>query len=177
MLIMGVVLLLKDPALLEKRINVKEERAEQQLVVKLSGALFFAGFILCGLNHRFGWLIPPFWISIAAAVVFLLGYAMYAEVLRENTYLSRTVEVQKEQKVIDTGLYGIVRHPMYTATILMFVMLPLVLGAPVALPLFLLYPALMVRRIGDVEQLLANELKGYAEYRKKVKYRLFPYLW
>ena len=177
MLLMGIVLLRKDPALLEKRLNAKEKQSEQQLVVKLSGLMFLAGFILCGLDFRFQWLTLPRWIPIAAAAVFLLGYAMYAEVLRENTYLSRTIEVQKEQKVIDTGLYGIIRHPMYTATILMFVMLPLVLGSLIALPVFLLYPAIIVLRIGNEEQLLTKELGGYAEYKQKVKYRLFPYLW
>lgn len=177
MALMGIVLLIKDPALLEKRLGAKEKQSEQQLVVKLSGLMFLAGFILCGLNHRFGWLTLPRWGMIAAAAVFLLGYAMYAEVLRENAYLSRTVEVQKEQKVIDTGLYGIIRHPMYTATILMFVMLPLVLGALIALPVFLLYPALIVKRIGNEETVLTEGLKGYAAYKEKVKFRLFPYLW
>lgn len=177
MALMGIVLLIKDPALLEKRLGAKEKQSEQQLVVKLSGLMFLAGFILCGLNQRFGWLTLPRWGMIAAAAVFLLGYAMYAEVLRENAYLSRTVEVQKEQKVIDTGLYGIIRHPMYTATILMFVMLPLVLGALIALPVFLLYPALIVKRIGNEETVLTEGLKGYAAYKEKVKFRLFPYLW
>lgn len=177
MALMGIVLLIKDPALLEKRLGAKEKQSEQQLVVKLSALMFLAGFILCGLNTRFGWLMLPKWGMIAAAAAFLAGYAMYAEVLRENAYLSRTIEVQKEQKVIDTGLYGIIRHPMYTATILMFVMLPLVLGAVIALPVFLLYPAIIVKRIGNEEKVLTEGLKGYAAYKKKVKYRLFPYLW
>ena len=177
MLVMGVFLLIKDPALLEKRLNAKEKQSEQQLVVKLSALMFLAGFILCGLDFRFQWLTLPRWMPLAAAAAFLFGYGMYAEVLRENTYLSRTIEVQKEQKVIDTGLYGLIRHPMYTATILMFVTLPLVLGSAAALPVFLLYPAIIVKRIGNEEKVLTAELKGYAEYREKVKYRLFPYLW
>jgi protein-S-isoprenylcysteine O-methyltransferase Ste14 len=177
MLVMGVFLLIKDPALLEKRLNAKEKQSEQQLVVKLSALMFLAGFILSGLDFRFQWLTLPRWMPLAAAAAFLFGYGMYAEVLRENTYLSRTIEVQKEQKVIDTGLYGLIRHPMYTATILMFVTLPLVLGSAAALPVFLLYPAIIVMRIGNEEKVLTAELKGYAEYREKVKYRLFPYLW
>lgn len=177
MLVMGIVLLAKNPALLEKRLGAKEEQSEQKLVVKLSGLMFLGGFILSGLDFRFQWIQTPVWCSIAAAVVFLLGYGMYAEVLRENTYLSRTVEVQENQQIIDTGLYGIVRHPMYTATILMFVMIPLILGSLVALPVFLLYPVLIMLRIGNEEKVLEQGLQGYAEYRKKVKYRLFPLIW
>ena len=177
MLIMGIVLLVKNPELLEKRLSRKEEQSEQQTVVRLSALMFLTGFVLCGLNFRFRWIMLPAWIPVAASVIFLTGYMMYAEVLRENTYLSRTVEVQEEQKVIDTGLYGIVRHPMYTATILMFCTIPLVLGAVIALPVFLLYPAILVRRIRNEEQVLREGLPGYADYQKKVKYRLFPYLW
>ena len=174
---MGIVLLIKNPALLEKRLSRKESQSEQQTVVKLSALMFLLGFILCGLDFRFQWLPLPKWIPIAAAVIFLLGYLMYAEVLRENAYLSRTVEVQAEQKVIDTGLYGVIRHPMYTATILMFCTIPLVLGSVIALPVFLLYPVILVRRIRNEEQVLCEGLRGYRDYQKKVKYRLFPYLW
>ena len=177
MTLIGILLLVRDPALLEKRLNAKEAQPEQKLVVRLSGLMFLAGFIFCGLDFRFQRLTLPKWISIAAAAVFLLGYFMYAEVLRENTYLSRTVEVQAEQKVIDTGLYGIIRHPMYTATILMFCTIPLILGSVIALPVFLLYPVILVRRIRNEEQVLSEGLRGYREYQKKVKYRLFPYLW
>ena len=177
MMIMGTVLLLKNPALLEKRLSRRESQSEQQTVVKLSALMFLLGFILCGLDFRFRWLTLPKWIPIAAAVIFLLGYLMYAEVLRENAYLSRTVEVQEEQQVIDTGLYGIIRHPMYTATILMFCTIPLVLGSVIALPVFLLYPVILVRRIRNEEQVLCEGLRGYRDYMKKVKYRLFPYLW
>lgn len=177
MFLMGIVLLIKNPSLLEKRLWRKEEQSEQKTVVLLSALMFLAGFILCGLNYRFQWIPLPAWIPAVSAVIFLIGYIMYAEVLRENTYLSRTVEVQEEQKVIDTGLYGIVRHPMYTATILMFCTIPLVLGAVIALPVFLLYPVILVRRIRNEEQVLSEGLKGYSDYRKKVKYRLFPHLW
>ena len=177
MLVMGLVLLTKNPELLEKRIGVKEEQSAQKMVVKLSGLMFLGGFVLSGLDYRFQWMQLPLWCKIAAAVIFLLGYGMYAEVLRENTYLSRTVEVQENQQVIDTGLYGIVRHPMYTATILMFVMIPLMLGSLVALPVFLLYPVIILLRIGNEEKVLEQGLQGYEEYRKKVKYRLFPFIW
>lgn len=177
MAVMGTVLLIRHPALLEKRLSRRESQSEQQTVVKLSALMFLLGFILCGLDFRFRWLTLPKWISIAAAVIFLLGYLMYAEVLRENAYLSRTVEVQEEQKVINTGLYGIIRHPMYTATILMFCTIPLVLGSVIALPVFLLYPVILVRRIRNEEQVLSEGLRGYRDYMKKVKYRLFPYLW
>lgn len=177
MMVMGTVLLLKNPALLEKRLSRKEAQSEQKTVVKLSALMFLLGFVLCGLDFRFGWFPLPKWIPFAAAVIFLLGYLMYAEVLRENAYLSRTVEVQEEQQVIDTGLYGIIRHPMYTATILMFCTIPLVLGSLIALPVFLLYPVILVRRIRNEEQVLCAGLRGYREYQKKVKYRLFPHLW
>ena len=177
MLVMGIVLLIKNPALLEKRLSNKESQSEQKAVVLLSALMFLLGFVLCGLDFRFQWLPLPKWIPVAAAVIFLLGYLMYAEVLRENTYLSRTVEVQKEQKVIDTGLYGSIRHPMYTATILMFCTIPLVLGSLIALPVFLMYPVILVRRIRNEEQVLCEGLRGYRDYQRKVKYRLFPHIW
>ncbi len=177
MLLMGIVLFIKNPALLQKRLMHKETQSEQKKVVLLSILMFLVGFILCGLDFRFQWLQLPKWISFLAAVIFLIGYLMYAEVLRENAYLSRTISVQAEQRVIDTGLYGIIRHPMYTATILMFCMIPLILGSVTALLVFLLYPVILVRRIRNEEQVLCEELQGYSVYLKKVKYRLFPYIW
>ena len=177
MLIMGFVLIRKDPALLEKRLNAKETQSEQKGVVAVSGIMFLAGFILAGLDHRFGWTRIPGWAVAAGAVIFLGGYLMYAEVMRENSYLSRTVEVQSGQKVIDTGLYGIVRHPMYTATILMFLAMPVILGSLVSLAVFLIYPVVIVRRIGNEEEVLEKGLEGYTEYKKKVKYRLMPFIW
>ena len=177
MFIMGIVMLFKNPALLEKRLNTKEKEKEQRGVVAVSGIMFLSGFIIAGLDHRFGWLsLHPIVIIIASAV-FLLSYAMYAEVLRENTYLSRTIEVQKSQKVIDTGLYGIVRHPMYSATILMFLSIPLVLGSLFSFLIFLIYPFAIAFRIKNEETVLENGLEGYAEYKKKVKYRLIPFIW
>ena len=173
----GLILLKKDPALLEKRLDSKEKQNTQKLVVLLSLIMFLAGFILAGLDFRFDWVQLPRFVSRIAAGIFLVGYAMYAEVMRENSYLSRTVGLQEGQKVVDTGLYGIIRHPMYTATILMFTMIPLILGSLAALPVFLLYPALIVRRIGNEEQVLKKELPGYDAYLKKVKYRLFPKIW
>ena len=177
MLLMGLVLLKKNPELLKKRLDAKEKQGTQKAVVLLSLLMFVGGFILAGLDFRFDWVQLPRFVSRIAAVIFLIGYAMYAEVMRENAYLSRTVKVQEGQKVVDTGLYGIVRHPMYTATILMFTMIPLILGSLAALPVFLLYPAIIVKRIGNEEQVLAKELLGYDAYLKKVKYRLFPKIW
>ena len=177
MLLMGLVLLVKDRLLLEKRLQLKEKQTTQKGVVALSGLMFLAGFVLAGLDFRFGWLPLPKAVSVIAAVIFLAGYGMYAEVLRENTYLSRTVEVQEDQKVIDTGLYGIVRHPMYTATLLMFLAMPLVLGSVIALAVFLAYPVIIIARLKNEEQVLEEGLKGYTEYKQKVKYRLLPFIW
>lgn len=173
----GVVMMIKNPALLKKRLNAKEKQTEQQLVVKLSGLIFAAGFIIAGLDFRFRWTTPPLWLSWAASAVFLLSYLLYAEVLRENTYLSCTVEVQENQKVIDTGLYGIVRHPMYSATLILFLSMPLVLGSVISFVVFLAYPAIIVKRIRNEEKILEAELQGYAEYKKKVRYRLIPFIW
>ena len=167
----------KNPELLKKRLNAKEKLDEQQLVVKLSGLMFIVGFVLAGLDFRFNWYRMPFIVSIVGAVLFLISYVFYAEVLRENTYLSRTIEVQENQKVISTGLYGIVRHPMYSATLLLFISMPLVLGSIVALPVFLLYPFIIAKRIKSEEKLLSEELAGYKEYTEKVKYRLIPLIW
>lgn len=177
MLALGVFLLIRDPELLEKRLRTKEKEPEQRTVILFSGMMFLTGFVLCGLNYRFSWLVMPPWAAALAAVVFLGGYALYAQVMRENAYLSRTVEVQEGQKVVDTGLYGVVRHPMYLATVLLFLSMPLVLGSPISFLLFLTYPLLLVKRIRNEEQLLAERLDGYRDYQKKVKYRLIPLLW
>lgn len=173
----GIVMMFKNPELLRSRLNAREKQSEQAAVVKLSGVMFTAGFITAGLDFRFGWSRLPFGVSIAGAAVFLCAYAFYAEVLRENTYLSRTIEVREGQKVIDTGLYGIVRHPMYSATLLLFLAMPIVLGSVWALLIFLAYPFIIVRRIIAEEAFLERELAGYSEYRQKVRYRLIPYVW
>ncbi|MBQ2119855.1 MAG: isoprenylcysteine carboxylmethyltransferase family protein [Peptococcaceae bacterium] len=177
MLVLGLVLLFKAPELLEKRLNAKEEQGEQRKVVGLSALLFLAGFVTAALDFRFGWSQLPGWLVLAASAVLLLSYGMYAEVMRENAYLSRTVEIQENQKVIDTGLYGIIRHPMYTSTILLFLSIPLVLGSGVAFLLFLAYPVLIAKRIRNEEQVLEEGLAGYREYKQKVKYRLIPFIW
>ncbi len=177
MFVAGIVMMIKNPELLKKRLDAKEKEQEQSLVVKLSGLMFLAGFIVAGLDFRFGWLVMPKGVSIIAAAVFLTGYILYAEVLRENTYLSRVIEVQENQKVIDTGLYGIVRHPMYFATLLMFLAMPLVLGSVFSFLIFLMYPILIAKRIKNEEELLCKELEGYSEYKSKVKYRLVPFVW
>lgn len=177
MLIMGIVLFIKAPALLEKRLNNREKEKAQQGVIALSGLLFPVGFVLSALDFRFGWSRVPLWLVAVASFLFLIGYAMYAEVMRENAYLSRIVEVQEGQKVISTGLYGIVRHPMYLATLLMFLPLPLILGSFWGLLPFALYPVVTVIRILNEEKVLAEGLNGYAEYKTKVKYRLIPFVW
>lgn len=177
MLIMGIVLFFKSPVLLEKRLNDKEKESTQKGVLALSALMFPVGFILCALDFRFAWSSVPNWCVILASALFLLGYAMYAEVMRENAYLSRTVEVQENQKVVDTGLYGIVRHPMYLATLLMFLPLPLILGSFWGLIPFALYPFILVIRIQNEEKVLSESLTGYKEYLKKIKYRLIPFIW
>ncbi len=173
----GIVMMIKNPELLKKRLHAKEKQSEQNLVVKLSGLMFLVGFIVAGLNFRFGWYFLPKGISIGATVVFFVAYLLYAEVLRENTYLSRTIEVQENQKVIDTGLYGIVRHPMYSATLLLFLAMPVVLGSLYSFVIFLVYPFIVAKRIRNEEVLLETELEGYREYKNKVKYRLIPFVW
>ena len=177
MLILGVILIFKDPKLLGHRLNAKEKEKKQDLVVKLSGLMFIAGFIVAGLDFRFEWLSLPLSVSIGAAVIFLLSYALYGEVLRENTYLSRTIEVMDDQKVIDTGMYGIVRHPMYSVTLLLFLSMPFVLGSLYSFIVFLVYPFIIAYRIKNEERFLEENLKGYVEYKKKVKYRLVPFVW
>lgn len=176
MLILGVFLLTKSPELLKKRLSHKENQSTQKRVVGLSGLLFAAGFIAAGLDFRFNWTQLPQWLSWAATGVFLLGYGMYAEVMRENAYLSRTIEVQQGQKVIDTGLYSIVRHPMYSATVLMFLSMPMVLGSLISLICLLPYPLLIAARIRNEEAVLEAGLEGYAEYKQRVKHRLIPFI-
>ena len=177
MLVMGIVLLICSPALLARRLDNKEKQKTQQGVVKLAGLVFVGGFVLCALDFRFGWSHVPMWLMIAAAGVFVLGYAMYAEVMRENAYLSRTIEVQEGQSVVSTGLYGIVRHPMYLATLLMFLPIPLILQSLWGLCVFGWYAVLIVIRILNEEKVLTAELDGYEDYNKKVKYRLIPFIW
>ena len=177
MFLAGIVMMFKSPGLLQSRLEAKEKQKDQDLVVKLSGLMFLAGFVVAGLSFRFGWLLLPQGVSIGAAVVFLIAYGLYAEVLRENTYLSRTIKVQENQKVVDTGLYGIVRHPMYSVTLLLFLSMPLVLGSVYSFVIFLAYPLLIAKRIKGEEAFLEKELPGYAEYKQKVKYRMIPFVW
>ena len=177
MFIAGIILLKRNPDLLRKRLNAKEQESEQKTVVALSGLLFIAAFVVAGLNWRFGWWLLPDWAVWTTAVLFLASYLLYAEVLRENTYLSRTIEVQENQKVIDTGLYGIVRHPMYLATTVLFLSMPLVLGSPFSFMIMLGYIPVIAKRIRNEESVLEDGLEGYAEYKKHVKYRIIPYIW
>lgn len=177
MFIAGLVMMAKNPALLRSRLNAKEKQREQSIAVKLSGLMFLVGFILAGLSYRFGWLMLPRWVSILGAVLFLMSYALYAEVLRENTWLSRTVEVQEGQRVVSTGLYGIVRHPMYAVTLVLFLSMPLVLGSVLTFVVFLAYPFIIIKRIRNEEEVLARELHGYPEYMQKVRWRLIPFIW
>lgn len=177
MFIVGIILMIKNPKLLKERLDSKEKQKEQSLIIKLSGLMFIVGFILAGLDYRFEWIILPRWISYIASLFFILSYVMYAEVLRENATLSRTIKVEENQKVVDTGLYGIVRHPQYSATIVLFLAMPLVLGSLVSFFVFLLYPILILCRLINEEKVLEKELEGYSEYKKRVKYRLIPFIW
>ena len=177
MLVVGVVLYAKNPALLERRLQAKECRAEQSLVVSLSGLLFVASFVIAGLNYRFAWLLLPAWVVWLAVGVFLMSYLLYAEVMRENSYLSRTIEVQEGQEVVVTGLYAVVRHPMYLATTLLFLTMPLVLASPLSFAVMLLYLPLIARRIADEERLLEEQLAGYKEYKACVRYKMLPFIW
>lgn len=177
MFIAGVWLMFSSPELLRKRLSAKEEQGEQKWVVALSGLLFIAMFIVAGLNFRYGWFLMPDWTTYAVAGLFLLGYVLYAEVMRENVWLSRTVEVQENQQVIDTGLYGIVRHPMYSATMILFLSMPLVLNSVWSFALMLLYIPIIVKRIRNEEVVLEQDLAGYKEYKQRVRYRLIPYIW
>ena len=177
MFVVGLVMLARNPELLRKRLNAKEQEDEQKMVVKLSSLLFMAAFVVAGLNWRFGWWVLPNWAVWAAAGLFLASYILYAEVLRENTYLSRTIEVQENQKVVDTGLYGIVRHPMYMATTILFLSMPLVLGSPISFLIMLGYIPVIAKRIRNEEKVLEEGLEGYREYKQKVKYRILPFIW
>ena len=177
MFIVGIILMIKNPDLLRKRLNSKEKEAEQGILLLLGGVMFICGFVVAGLNYRFEWIILPKYIVFIAAIIFLLAYALYAEVLRENMYLSRIIEIQENQKVIDTGLYGIVRHPMYLSTILLFLSIPLVLGSLFSFLIFMIYPFIIAKRIKNEEKVLEQGLKGYLEYKEKVKYRVIPFIW
>ncbi|MDD4298002.1 MAG: isoprenylcysteine carboxylmethyltransferase family protein [Ruminiclostridium sp.] len=177
MFIVGIVLMVKNPELLRKRLNSKEKETEQKSVILIGNLMFICGFVVAGLDYRFHWFILPKWLVITATVIFIIAYLIYVEVLRENSYLSRTIEIQEDQKVIDTGVYGIVRHPMYSSTILLFLSMPLVLGSFFSFVIFLTYPAVLIKRIKNEEQVLEKGLAGYTEYKKRVKYRLFPLIW
>ena len=177
MFIAGLVMMQKSPDLLRKRLDVREKESEQKAVIALSGLMFLTAFIVAGLNFRFQWIVLPAWVSWAAAALFLLAYALYAEVLRENVWLSRTIEVQEHQQVIDTGLYGVVRHPMYMTTLLLFLAIPLVLGSPLSFVIMLAYIPIIVRRIRNEEQVLEEGLPGYREYKERVRYKVIPFVW
>ena len=177
MFVAGIVMMIKNPKLLEKRLNAKEKEQEQKAVVLLSGLMFLAAFIVAGLNFRFSWIVIQNWVVILGTVIFLLAYVMYAEVLRENTYLSRTVEVQENQKVIDTGLYGIVRHPMYSATLLLFIPMGIILGSPISSAILLIYIPIIGKRMKNEEKVLEEGLEGYKEYKTRVRYKVIPFVW
>ena len=177
MFVAGIVMMAKNPELLRKRLNAKEKESEQKSVVAISGLLFILAFVIAGLNWRFDWWVAPDWVVWVSAALFLASYLLYAEVMRENTYLSRTVEIQENQKVIDTGLYGIVRHPMYMATTVMFLTMPLVLGSPISFLIMLGYIPMIAKRISNEEAVLEQGLKGYKDYKKNVRYKIIPFLW
>ena len=177
MFLFGIFLMFKNPDLLKRRLNAKEKEGEQKTVIALSGLMFISGFVVAGLNYRFGWIVLPNIVTIIASIVFVISYILYAEVLRENAYLLRTIEVEKGQKVVDTGMYGIVRHPMYIVTILLFLSIPLILGSIISFVIFLMYPFIIIKRIKNEEKVLEKDLDGYIEYEKKVKYRLIPFIW
>ena len=177
MFIAGIVMMIKSPELLKKRLNAKEKESKQKEVIAFSGLMFLVGFICAGLNYRYSWIKLPNLVVIISSVIFVLAYILYAEVLRENAYLSRIIEVQENQKVVDTGLYGIVRHPMYAVTVLLFLSMPLVLGSLISFVIFLVYPFIIAKRIKNEEEVLEKELKGYIEYKKKVKYKMIPFIW
>lgn len=177
MFIAGIILIIKNPELLRKRLNAKEKENEQKQVIAVSGLMFLLGFIIAGLNYKYNWIVIPNIVVIISSILFILAYILYAEVLRENTYLSRTIEVQDNQKVIDTGLYGIVRHPMYAVTILLFLTMPLILGSIISFLIFLIYPIVIAKRIKNEEKVLEKDLIGYSEYKKKVKYKVIPFIW
>ena len=173
----GIVMMIKNPMLLKSRLDAREKESEQKTVILLSGIMFLLGFVIAGLNYRFNWIKLPNMVVIISSIVFLFSYILYAEVLRENTFLSRTIGVQENQKVIDTGFYKIVRHPMYLITLFLFLSIPLILGSIISFIIFLIYPFIIIKRIKNEEKVLEKELKGYKEYKDKVKYRLIPYIW
>ena len=177
MFMAGIILMILNPGLLRKRLDARESEEEQKAVVAMSGLIFVSAFVLAGLNYRFSWFIMPRWSVYTGATVFLFSYVLYAEVLRENTYLSRTIEVQQDQKIIDTGMYGIVRHPMYAVTILLFLSMPVVLGSPISFLIMLFYIPVIAKRIKNEEEVLKNGLQGYDEYMTKVRYRVIPFIW
>ena len=177
MLVAGIILMIKNPELLRKRLNAKEQKNEQKWVILFSGLMFISGFTVAGLNYRYQWIDMPNIVVILSSILFIIAYILYAEVLRENTYLSRTIEVQENQKVIDTGLYGIVRHPMYAVTILLFLTIPLILGSIISFIIFLIYPFIIAKRIKNEEVILEKDLNGYSEYKKKVRYKIIPFIW
>lgn len=177
MFIVGIILMIKNPDLLRKRLNAREKENDQKEVLLYSGIMFIIGFIIAGFNFKYKWIELPNIVVIISSIIFLISYILYAEVLRENTYLSRTIEVQENQKVIDTGLYGIIRHPMYAVTILLFLSMPLVLGSLISFVIFLVYPFIINKRIKNEEEVLEKELDGYIEYKKKVKYKIIPFIW
>jgi protein-S-isoprenylcysteine O-methyltransferase Ste14 len=177
MFIAGIILMIYNPELLKLRLNAKEKEAEQKEVILLSGIMFILGFIIAGLNFRYDWIMLPDYVIYIASIIFIIAYVLYAEVLRENAYLARTIEVVDNQKVVDTGMYGIIRHPMYAVTIILFLMIPLILGSIVSFIIFLIYPFLMIKRINNEEKVLEKDLKGYKEYQKRVKYKLIPFVW
>lgn len=177
MFVAGIFLMIKNPELLKKRLNAKEKQEKQKQVILFSAVMFISGFILAGLNYRYKWVELPNIVVVISSIVFILAYILYAEVLRENAYLSRTIEVQDDQQVIDTGLYGIVRHPMYAVTILLFLTMPLILGSVFSLIIFLFYPIIIAKRIKNEEEILERDLKGYLEYKKRVRYKIVPFIW
>ena len=177
MFIAGIIMMIKSPELLKKRLNAKEKESDQKQVVAFSGLMFLVGFIVAGLNYKYSWFILPNFVVIVSSIIFIIAYIIYAEVLRENVYLSRTIEVQENQKVIDTGLYAVVRHPMYMATSLLFLAMPLVLGSIFSFIIFLVYPFIIAKRIKNEEEVLEKDLEGYSDYKKKVKYKMIPFIW
>ena len=177
MFIAGIIMMIKNPKLLKSRLDVKEKEIEQKTVIKISGLMFITGFIIAGLNYRYNWFKMPKIMVIISSLIFLISYLLYAIVLKENAYLSRTIGVKKEQKLIDTGLYGIVRHPMYFATIFLFLSIPLILGSPISFIIFLIYPFIISKRIKNEEEVLEKELKGYKVYKEKVRYKMIPFIW
>lgn len=177
MFVAGIVMMIKSPELLKRRLNAKEKETEQKEVVKFSALMFIIGFIVAGLNYRYSWIVLPQYVTIIASVIFLIAYILYAEVLRENQTLLRTIEVEKDQKVVDTGLYSIVRHPMYAVTVLLFLAMPLILGSIISFGIFLIYPFIIAKRIKNEEEVLEKDLKGYTEYKNKVKYKMIPFVW